>query len=95
MKGQAFTVSFTNQGENEEFNIKVTLKISRSSGSPITLQKTVPQLAKGEKITVELPLNREPPIGTALTIDVNVNKVPGEEKTDNNKSTYPSLFAQG
>ena len=57
--------SFTNQGDNDEFNIKVTLKIARASGgSPITLNKTVPQIAKGEKATVELPLNREPPLGT-------------------------------
>ena len=44
--------SFTNQGDNDEFNVKVTLKIARASGgSPITLNKTVPQIAKGEKAT--------------------------------------------
>lgn len=95
--GQPFTVSFTNQGENDEFNIKVSLKIARTSGegSTITLQKTVPRIAQGEKVTVELPLNKEPPIGAALNISVNVAAVPGEEKTDNNKSSYPAIFDQG
>ncbi len=97
VKGQPFTVAFTNQGDNDEFNVKVTLKIQLASGtgSAITLNKTVPQVAKGEKATVELPLNREPPLGAVVNINVTVAKVPGEEKTDNNKSTYPTLFVQG
>jgi hypothetical protein len=97
VKGQAFTVSFTNQGDNDEFDVKVTLKIALSSGSgsPITINKTVPQVAKGEKATVELPLNRDPPLGSVVNIDVTVAAVPGEKKTDNNKSRYPTLFVQG
>ncbi len=90
--GQAFTVSFTNQGDNDEFNIKVTLQIARESGSPITITRTVQKVAQGEKATVTLPLNRKPPLGTALTINVSVAPVPGEKKTDNNHSTYPTLF---
>jgi hypothetical protein len=93
--GQAFTVSFTNQGDNDEFNIKVTLEIARDSGSPITITRTVQKVAQGEKATVTLPLNRKPPLGTALTINVSVAPVPGEKKTDNNKSSYPTLFSAG
>ena len=94
--GQAFTVSFTNQGDNDEFNIKVTLKIARTSGgSPLTLTKTVPRATKGEKVTVTLPLNRRPPLDTTLNISVTVAAVPGELVTANNKSSYPSLFTQG
>ena len=96
VKGQAFQVSFTNQGDNDEFNIKVTLKIALAGGgSPITLNKTVPQVAKGEKATVELPLNRSRRSAPRSTISVTVAAVPGEKKTDNNKSTYPTLFDQG
>ena len=90
--GQAFTVSFTNQGDNDEFNIKVTLQIARESGSPITITRTVQKVAQGEKATVTLPLNRKPPMGTALTVNVSVAPVPGEKKTDNNRSSYPTLF---
>lgn len=96
-EGQRFLVTFANQGENDEFNIKVSVKISRSSGDgeTMTLQATVPRAAQGETVQVELPLKKEPPIGTALNIAVNVAKVPGEEKVDNNKATYPALFDQG
>jgi hypothetical protein len=95
--GSEFTVSFANQGENDEFNVKVSIKIARASGDgdTITLQETVPRVAQGETVTVALPLKKEPPIGTALNISVNVARVPGEEKVDNNKATYPALFDQG
>ena len=93
--GQPFTVSFTNQGDNDEFNVKVTLRIARESGKPLTINKTVERIAKGEKATVTLPLNTEPPLDTAVTISVNVAAVNGEKKTDNNKSSYPSLFVGG
>jgi hypothetical protein len=97
VKGQAFVVTFTNQGDNDEFDVKITLKIANASGSgtPITLTKTVPQISKGQKLPVELPLNREPALGAAVNVSVTVAAVPGEKKTDNNKSTYPTLFAQG
>lgn len=95
VEGQPFLVRFTNQGENDEFNIKVTVRIRPQSGDPITLNKTVEQITPGESATVELPLNRKPPIGAALTIETNVAKVPGEKTTDNNKSSYPTLFAEG
>jgi hypothetical protein len=96
-EGQRFLVSFANQGENDEFNINVTVKISAASGGgeTLTLRKTVPRAGVGETIQVELPLNEEPPIGAALNIAVNVARVPGEEKVDNNKATYPALFDQG
>ena len=92
---QPFVVKFTNQGENDEFDIKVTVRISAEGGNPITLSKTVPKLVPQESATVELPLDRTPPIGTATTIRTTVAKVPGEQKLDNNRSEYPALFERG
>ena len=92
---QAFVVKFTNQGENDEFDIKVTVRIASDSGNPITLSKTVPKLVPQESAEVELPLERTPPLGAAVTIRTQVAKVPGEEKVDNNKSEYPALFTRG
>ena len=92
---QPFVVKFTNQGENDEFDIKVTVRISSESGSPITLSKTVPKLVPQESASVELPLDRTPPLDTAVTVRTTVAKVPGEEKTDNNRSEYPALFSRG
>jgi hypothetical protein len=92
---QPFAVKFTNQGENDEFDIKVTMRIQQEGGETITSSKTVPKLAPQESATVELPLDKTPPIGTATEIRVQVAKVPGEEKTDNNRSVYPALFERG
>lgn len=92
--GQAFTVTFSNQGENDEFDIKVTVTIQPNTGKPITLTRTVPKVARGETAHANIALDHTPPFGTAVTIHVNVAPVPGEKKTDNNKSDYPALFSR-
>jgi hypothetical protein len=93
--GTGFIVNFTNQGENDEFDIKVTLRIQTEDGDPITLSDTIPQLAPQESAAAELALEEQPPLDTAAEVRVSVAKVPGEEKTDNNRSTYPVLFSRG
>jgi hypothetical protein len=93
--GMVFFVAFTNQGDNDEFNIKVTLRIESESSPPITLTTNVQNAPKGVKQTAQLKLNRTPPLNTAATIRVTVAPVPGEKKLDNNKSSYPALFKRG
>ena len=93
--GMVFFVAFTNQGDNDEFNVKVTLRIESENSSPITLTANVASIAKGAKATAELKLNRTPPLNTSAQIRVTVAAVPGEKKTDNNKATYPALFKRG
>jgi len=93
--GAPFVVNFTNQGENDEFDIKVTLRIAAEGGDPITISDTVPQLAMGQSASVELPLEAQPPLDTAVTVRVNIARVPGEEKVDNNRSEYSVLFSRG
>ena len=89
-------MSFTNQGDNDEFNIKVSLKIARASGGqPLTLTKTVPRVAKGEKITVTLPLNRPPPLDTALTITTTVAARAGREEDGQQQVVVPVAVRPG
>ena len=95
VSGQAFSVAFTNQGDNEEFNVKVTLQILQNNKAVITLDKTVPSIVKGQKATVQLPLTRTPPTESAVVVKVTVATVPGEKKKDNNTASYPSLFVTG
>jgi flagellar hook-basal body complex protein FliE len=92
--GQAFTVTFSNQGENDEFDIKVMVTIQPNTGKPITLTRTVPKVARGETAHANVALDRMPPVGSAVTIHVNVAPVPGEKKTDNNKADYPAIFSR-
>jgi hypothetical protein len=92
--GTGFAVKFTNQGDNDEFDVRVTVRIT-GGGSPITLTRTVPKIAKGASATPTLALTRTPPIGSAVTISVAIAPVPGEKKTDNNRSQYNAIFQRG
>ena len=90
----AFVVRFTNQGENDEFDVKVTVTIE-GSGKPIKASRTVDTVARGQTAEASVPLGQKPPTGAAVTVKVAVAKVPGEEKTDNNEAEYDVLFTEG
>jgi hypothetical protein len=88
-----FTVNFTNQGENDEVDIDVVLRIDGGQ-EPIRVTRNVASLAAGESAAATLSLDSPPPFDTPVDITVEVKAVPGEEKTDNNKSEYSALFSQ-
>ena len=90
-----FAVKFTNGGDNDEFDIKVTVTIAGGSGDPIKLSDTIDQVAPKASATANLALEKPPPVGAAVTITVKVAPVPGEEKTDNNQAEYQALFQEG
>jgi hypothetical protein len=92
--GQDFVVTFTNQGENDEFDVKVTVRIS-AGAQQVSLTTTVPKIARGQTAEARLPLNKTPPLDSAATIRVQIAPVPGEKKVDNNRSEYPALFSRG
>jgi hypothetical protein len=87
-------VKFTNQGENDEFDVKVSLGIT-GGGKPINASRTVATVARGQTAEASLTLGKAPPVGSAVTVKVTVAKVPGEQKTDNNTASYDVLFTQG
>jgi hypothetical protein len=93
--GTPFKVTFANQGDNDEFNGKVTVRIEPQSGKAIASSATVDKIAAKQSATVDVPLKSTPPLGTSLTIRVQVATVPGEKKKENNTATYPSLFQRG
>jgi hypothetical protein len=86
-----FKVTFANQGDNDEFDIPVTVTL-QGSGKAIVGKKTVSTIAKGASATVNIALPSKPTAGEVYTVNVEVKPVPGEKKTDNNKSTYNVLF---
>jgi len=89
----AFTVKFQNQGQSDEQDVDVSVRIT-GAGRPINIVKTVPQTKAGQEQTVEIPLGTAPPIGTPVTIRVTVAPVPGEQTTDNNTQTYTAIFTR-
>jgi hypothetical protein len=86
-----FKVTFQNQGENDEFDVPVQVTL-QGSGKPIVGKKTVDTIAKGASATANIALPSKPAAGEVYTVNVEVKPVPGEKKTDNNKSTYNVLF---
>jgi hypothetical protein len=89
----SFNVTFANQGENVEENVPVRIRI-RGAGRPLTATRRVEQTQPGADAEASIPLDEAPPIGTAVTVEVTVEPVPGEEKTDNNTLTFPVIFTR-
>lgn len=88
-------VTFANQGENDETDVRVTLEISTAGGKPQTIPKTVPTTKAGTETTTRIAFTTAPAAGQVFTIKVTVAKVPGEETTDNNTASYDVLFTSG
>ena len=89
-----FTVNFTNQGENDEVDIDVVLRIE---GGPKPIRVTEERRRRSPRAqtaSATLSLDTPPPLDTPVDITVEVKAVPGEEKKDNNKAEYAALFSQ-
>ena len=89
--GPTFTVKFANQGDNDERNVRVTIRVS-GAGKPISETKTIGQTKSRSDATVAIPLGQAPPVGQAVTVEASIAAVPGEKNTDNNKQSYTVIF---
>lgn len=87
----AVTVKFANQGDNDEFDIKVTVSL-KGPGKAIKASKTIDTVVKGVEATANIQLPSTPTAGEAYQMTVSVAGVPGEVTTDNNKQTYDVFF---
>jgi hypothetical protein len=90
----AFTVTVANQGENDESDVNVQIRIRGDGSRPITAQRRIDQTTAGANAEVTIPLTQAPPIGTPVTIEVAVGRVPGEETADNNRQSYTAIFTR-
>jgi hypothetical protein len=90
----AFTVKFANQGDNNESNVKVSIRVN-GGGKNITQTKTIAQTKSKTESTVSIPLGQAPPVGVGTVVTVAVAKVPGETNLTNNRSTYSVIFTRG
>ncbi len=89
----AFTIKFANQGDSDERNVKVSVRV-KGGGKDIPLTKTIAQTKTKQTATVNIPLNTQPPVGTGTTVTVSIAKVPGEENLTNNRSEYTVIFTR-
>ena len=88
-----FVIQVANQGENTETDVKVNVTVGKG-GDAIKLDKVLDTIAAGETKPVEIPLADQPPTGQNVPITVEVEPVPGEKKTDNNKGTFSAIFTR-
>ncbi len=86
-----FNVRFTNQGENDEFDVRVTLTVT-GGNAPIRARQTIDTVAQGATATAPLRLPSRPTTTEPVTIQVQVAPVPGERTTDNNEAEYAAVF---
>jgi len=88
------TVKFANQGDNDESNVKVSISVKATGAKAITATKTIGQTKAKTDSTVNIPLGAAPPAGSPTALSVLIAKVPGEKKTDNNRSSYTVIFVK-
>ncbi len=87
-----FTVTVENTGENKETNVKVSLTVT-SAGKQLSGSHIINSTSPGSKANVEIPISGVP-LNVASKVQVNVEGVPGETNTENNKSTYLAIFGE-
>jgi hypothetical protein len=88
------TVKFTNQGDNNESNVKVSVSVKPASGKTIATTKTIGQTTAHQPSTVNIPLGAAPPAGSPTTLTVSIAKVNGEKTVSNNRSSYTVIFTR-
>jgi hypothetical protein len=88
----SFDVQVMNQGENNEKDVTVRVSIT-GAGKPIVVEKRIPSINAGATQIVNVPLAASPPTGRPVTVQVQIQPVPGEKNTANNKGSFPAIFS--
>lgn len=86
-----FEVAVQNSGENQEVGIEVELTIP-AGDNPIEKTGTIDVIDPGETKTVTFSDFPDFPFGENTTVQVSVQPVQGETRTDNNSAEYPVVF---
>lgn len=83
-----FTLSFTNSGQNNEFDVVCKVVVN---GTSVSGTSTVSETFAGKPATCNVKLNGDPPAGTQ-TMVATIEKVPGEHVISNNSLTFTMTF---
>jgi hypothetical protein len=90
-----FNVTFLNSGNSQQVQVPVTLTVIVSSKPVVKQTKKVDSVSPQETATVSfgnLPLPASS-FGANAQVHVQIGKVPGEKRLDNNTATYPVFFS--
>jgi CARDB protein len=78
-------VEVQNQGDSTENGVNVTVSVGGTE-----LQGSIETIAAGETATATIPLTPAP--SGEVTLEVNVETVPGEQVSENNEASYTVVF---
>jgi hypothetical protein len=84
-------VQVQNQGSADESDVGVSFELTGGTQT-ISGSGTIPRIAAGTIQTASIPIQPSPDKNTPLTLTVTVEPVPGEQITNNNRSTYSVTF---
>jgi hypothetical protein len=87
----AIDVQVQNQGSANESDVAVSFQLTGGTRT-ITGSGTISRLAAGSIQTASIPIRPKPERNAQLTLEVTVQPVPGEQITNNNRSTYSITF---
>jgi hypothetical protein len=87
-----FTVMVENAGSNPQTSVKVDIAVT-SEGKTLTASHLIDKTEPGSTATVDIPVTGVT-LGAASRVSVNIEPVPGETATENNKGTYLVIFAK-
>lgn len=87
-----FTVMVENAGSNPQTSVKVDIAVT-SEGKTLTASHLIDKTEPGSTSNVDIPVNGVA-LGAASRVSVNIEPVPGEGDTENNKGTYLVIFGK-
>jgi hypothetical protein len=87
-----FTVMVENAGSNPETNVKVDVSVT-TEGKTLSASHLINKTEPGSTSNVDIPVNGVT-LGAASRVTVNIEAVPGETATENNKGTYLVIFSK-
>ena len=87
-----FTVMVENAGSNPETNVKVDVSVT-TEGKTLSASHLINKTEPGSTSNVDIPVNGVT-LGAASRVTVNIEAVPGETATENNKGTYLVIFGK-
>ena len=81
-----------NEGSNAQTNVKVDVAVT-SEGNTLDASHLIDKTEPGSTSNVYIPVHGVA-LGAASRVSVNIEQVPGETATENNKGTYLVIFAK-
>jgi hypothetical protein len=87
-KDLQYTVSFENDGENDQFDVITKLTLSSASTPTLTAQTSTRETQPGQTYSATLAFQTAPTENTTLRLTATIERVQGENSIANNTLTF-------